>query len=341
MVIRSAPVANKVYLCGGPHSLLQYTYLIGSCSDIGKESAEDRSRGPAFAGWACGRPGRAMSSPWVPYEGGLMPRTTGDFAAGVLDAYRRSDAHQIRLAKSLNESAAKIGSRPTGHPDFADLPLGATACCDAAVVFLDLDEFTARTFWDSPESMVRLAQAVLTQVVEVVVDHGGFVLGLRGDGVFACFGGPGSDPSLDVALALGAAAFALDATENALNNLLIMDGLDPVRLRAGADHGRLDFVCTGCDGASEVNIIGFVANFAAKCEKIANSWELVAGEGLTAHIPNKDLVHSHPASPKRYTRGGLTRSYSFHDIEWRSIAPHAVGVRDDLAGTPVTKVRIR
>ena len=270
-----------------------------------------------------------------------MPRTSADFAAGVIDAYRSSDPRRVMLAKSLRESTAQIGARAMGHPDFAYLPLGGADHCDAAVVFLDLDEFTSRTFWDNPESMVRLARAVLTQVVEVVVDHGGFVLGLRGDGVFACFGGPGSDPRIDVAAALGAASFALDATESALNNLLIMDGLDTVRLRAGADHGRLDFVRTGCDGANEVNIIGFAANFAAKCEKIANSWELVAGEGLSAHILNKGLLRSHPDSPKRYTRRGLTRSYHFYDIAWRSIAPHAVGVRDDLAGTPISRVHIR
>lgn len=270
-----------------------------------------------------------------------MPRTTADFAARVLDAYRSSDPRRMTLAKSLQETAGEIGARAMGHPDFADLPLGASDHCAAAAVFLDLDEFTSRTFWDSPESMVRLARAVLTQIVEVVVDHGGFVLGLRGDGVFACFGGPGSDPSVDVAVALGAAAFALDATENALNNLLIMDGLEPVRLRVGADHGRLDFVRTGCDGASEVNIIGFAANFAAKCEKVANSWELIVGEGLGEHVLNKALLRTHPDSPKRYTRDGLTRSYPFYDIAWRSIAPHAVGVRDDLAGAPVTRVRIR
>lgn len=270
-----------------------------------------------------------------------MPRTTADFAAGVLNAYRSSDPRRTMLAKSLQETGAQIGSRPMGHPDFADLPLGGNDHCEAAVVFLDLDEFTSRTFWDSPESMTRLARAVLTQLVEVIVDHGGFVLGLRGDGVFACFGGPGSDPRIDVAAALGAAAFALDATETALNNMLIMDGLDPVRLRAGADHGRLDFVRTGCEGASEVNVIGFAANFAAKCEKIANSWDLVAGDGLGAHILNKAVLRAHPDSPKRYTRRGLTRSYPFYDIAWRSIAPHAAGVRDDLAGTPITRVRIR
>lgn len=269
-----------------------------------------------------------------------MPRTSADFAAGVLSAYRSLDPRQVVLAKSL-ESQGRIGLRPMGHPEFADLPIGGSGSCEAAVAFLDLDDFTARSFWDSPESMVRLARAVLTQIVEVVVDFGGHVLGLRGDGVFACFGGKTSDPRIDITLALGAAAFALDATENALNNLLELSGLNPVRLRVGADHGRLDFVRTGCEDASEVNVIGFAANFAAKCEKIANSWELVIGEGMGVQIPNEALLRAHPGSPKHYTRNGQTRSYRFYDVAWRPIVPHAVGVPEDLAGAAVSKIRIR
>jgi len=228
-----------------------------------------------------------------------------------------------------------------GHPAFADLPLGASDHCEAAVLFLDLDGFTARTFWDSPESMVDLAQAVLTQLVEVIVENGGHVLGLRGDGVFACFGAPGSDKAVDVSLALGAAAFALDATQGALNQLLALSDLDPVRLRAGADHGRLDFVRTGVAGASEVNVIGFAANFAAKCEKKAKSWEITVGEGLTQLLPTYPFFVEHGHSPKAYTRDYKTRFYKFYDYRWRNTVQYLPGVTERLGGTPTSHIHTR
>lgn len=270
-----------------------------------------------------------------------MP-TREAFARGVLDAYQSyGTVAETSLSKSMRSSAATGRlARPMGHPAYADLPLGASDHCDAAVVFLDLADFTARSFWESPESMVMLAQAVLTQLVEVVHDLGGHPLGLRGDGVFACFGGPDSaTPGVDVAAALGACAFALDATESALNNLLANYGLDPVRLRAGADYGRLDFVQTGIEGASEVNVLGFAANFAAKCEKKANSWELVVGEGLERHVGNKPLLSEHKDSPKTYQHKYQQRIYRYYDVRWRTIAPHAAGAGEDLAGTPSSRVR--
>lgn len=273
-----------------------------------------------------------------------MPADKTAFARGVMDAYRTYSTAETALTKSLRASAAETAgqmARPMGHPAFASLDLNERGHCDAAAAFLDLRSFTARTFWDDPDEVVRLARAVLTQVVEVVDDHGGHVLGPRGDGVFACFGGPDStEPGVDATAALAACAFALDATKNALNSMLAMDGIAPVQLRAGADYGRLDFVRTGIEGASEVNVLGFAANFAAKCEKTALSWEVVAGEGLVAHIPDKTLFDEHDKSPKRYEHNGRVKPYAYYDVRWQHLLPHLQGIREDLAGAPSSRVRI-
>ncbi|SFO57284.1 Adenylate cyclase, class 3 [Geodermatophilus obscurus] len=271
-----------------------------------------------------------------------MPVDRTAFARGVLDAYERKD---ILLGRGLRASAAAETagsmSRPTGHPAFADLGLNERDHCDAAVAFIDLRRFTARTFWDEPDDVARLALAVLTQVVEVIGDHGGHILGLRGDGVFACFGGPDSQvPAVDVAAAVAACAFSLDATENALNNLLRLSGIEPVQLRAGADYGRLDFVRTGTEDANEVNVLGFAPNFASKCEKTALSWEVVVGQGLADLVGNKDLLVQHASSPKRYERAGQVKTYSFYDFRWRNLLPHLQGLRADLAGAPSSRVRV-
>lgn len=270
-----------------------------------------------------------------------MPSTSTGFARGVMDAYSSARLAEVAVTKEVRASAAASASRlarPMGHPEFADLPLGGIGHCDAALVFLDLDEFTARTFWEDPRDVARLAQAVLTQLVEVVVDMGGHPLGLRGDGVFACFGGPGAVPEFSATAAVGACAFALDATENALNNLLKASGIKPVRLRAGADFGRVDFVQTGVEGASEVNPIGFAPNFAAKCEKKAKSWELVVGEGLAALL-NPKLLTEHGDSPKQYQLDYERRDYRFYDVSWRPVVPFTAGVREDLAGAPISRVQ--
>jgi adenylate cyclase len=269
-----------------------------------------------------------------------MAQRSREFGLGVLNRYRQLESvGKIALSAERKRVREQATSFPAmGHPDFQGLGLGETGTCEAASVFIDLEQFTARSFWDSPEEVTRLAQAVLSQVALVVNDYGGYVLGLRGDGLFACFGDSSSQPWVDVAFAMAAGAFALDATENSLNNLLELSGIRPVQLRVGADYGRLDFTRTGTPTASEVNVVGFSANFAAKCEKEALSWEYVVGEKFAEHVRD-DLLQTHDKSPKRYTRDYETRSYRFYKASWRVILSHLDGITESLAGRSSSMVR--
>jgi adenylate cyclase len=201
--------------------------------------------------------------------------------------------------------------------------------------------FTARSFWDSPEQILQVNVAVISELADAVQQHGGYVLGFRGDGVFACFDGGGQLDRRGVAgMAIGAAAWALDAVKNALNHLLELSGIHPVQVRAGVDFGRLDFVRIGSPSGSELNVLGFAANFAAKCEKAALAWEVVAGEALADLLPASDLTH-HKYSPVHYTRDGETRAYHFYDVALGSYLRHIQGVADQLNGHSLSAVGIR
>lgn len=251
------------------------------------------------------------------------------FARGVVDGYRdRSTAAFSAVSKSLRAEGSSVG-----HPDFDTLPLHASGHCPMAISFIDISSFTARSFWEDPGDLVRLSVSVLTQVAFVVEQSGGHVLGLRGDGLMAGWGSLGSDPTVDVLLAAAAASVVLDAGRGALREMLEMDGIEPVQLRAGIDHGDVHFVRTGTRNASEVNVIGFAANFAAKCEKYAHSWEVVVGEGAGSLIDGS-VLRRHPNSPKRYEHQGERRSYAFFDLAWGQLLPSALTAIDQVAGQP-------
>ncbi len=274
-----------------------------------------------------------------------MARNRAEFAESVM---RRINAFEdgnlqkryaLSGAESLQASAATTPS--LGHPAFSDLPLGASGSTDAVAMFLDLRRFTARSFWDPPEQIITVNVAVISELASAVEQHGGHVLGFRGDGVFACFDGDGRlDPRGVAGVAVGAAAWALDAVKNALNGLLEFSGIEPVQVRAGLDYGRLDFVRIGSPIRSEVNVLGFAANFASKCEKAALAWEVVVGESMAALLPDDDLTQ-HEDSPTDYTRAGQTRSYHFFDVALSKYLRHIQGVVDELAGRPLSEVQVR
>ncbi|MEU1171925.1 adenylate/guanylate cyclase domain-containing protein [Streptomyces microflavus] len=262
------------------------------------------------------------------------------FANDVLSRYRKLTSASGLLEKSARSDAfAHAASMPsTGHPHFMHLGLGESGHCYGVSVFIDLVAFTSRTFWEEPEKVLRLNTAVMSQVAEVVQSCGGYILGLRGDGVFACFGDRNvRDPKVSAAFSMAACAFALDAVRNALNQLLEQSGMRPVQIRAGADYGRLDFVRIGSHEASEVNVVGFSANFAAKCEKFAHSWEVVIGEGLADLLPG-DHYDRHKDSPKTYQQSYLTRHYHYHQVKWATYLQHLGGLREGLSGGSVGSI---
>jgi len=275
-----------------------------------------------------------------------MPSGRLEFAESVMGRIRALEHGDLRKSADsrANESliAAAASTPALGHPQFTGLSLGASASTEAVAMFLDLRRFTARSFWEPPEQVLRVNVAVISELAAAIERHGGHVLGFRGDGVFACFDSAGSLDSRGVAgLAVGAAAWALDAVQNALNGLLELSGIEPVQVCAGLDFGRLDFVRIGSpSGASEINVLGFAANFASKCEKAARAWEVVVGETLAGLLPVQDLIR-HADSPTEYSRQGQRRRYHFYNVILSDYLRHIQGVADELAGHSVSDIRVR
>lgn len=267
----------------------------------------------------------------------MVSYTKEQFTRTVAEDYRARQymRHGVSLSASGSVLASADVSTSLGHPAVQQLEVGQRCVLPLTVVFLDLTDFTGRTFWDDPYDVVDLAHAVLSGFIETVSRFGGHALGLRGDGLFAGFGGP---PEFATTLALGACSFALDAVDNGVNSWLDEQRLEHVQARAGVDAGEITFIRTGTAEHSEVNALGFAANFAAKCEKKANSWEVIVGERARNALPDHPYFSAHDDSPKTYTRHGNTRYYRYYDFGWRRALPYLENVPEELLGASSSDV---
>ncbi len=265
-----------------------------------------------------------------------MQYTARSFGDTVLEHF----GERRRLSKGqvfAHEAMETRSGTALGHPDFEDLTIGQKRTTSMTAMFIDLRDFTGRTFWDPQDEVADLADAVLAGFVETVLRHGGYPLGLRGDGLFAGFG-PG-DPQVGASCALAASAFALNAVKENVNPRLEQMGVARVQARAGLDFGQITFVRTGSVGHSEINPVGFAANFASKCEKKALSWEIVTGENLAGLFPDAtQFTKLDP--PKTYTRDHVTKSYHFYDYRWPGTLAHSESLIHELAGSSVSSVTV-
>ncbi|MCU1633708.1 MAG: adenylate/guanylate cyclase protein [Micrococcaceae bacterium] len=258
----------------------------------------------------------------------------GDTVMRDFSVRRRSSG----ILEHSTQASAALETKALGHPEFEDLPVGGRQTASMVAAFIDLTDFTGRSFWDDETEVVDLAHAVLTGFIETVAAFGGYPLGLRGDGLFAGFG-PG-DPQVVSVLALDACAFALDAVENEVNPRLDAHGIARVQARAGLDYGRITFVRSGSRERSEINPLGFAANFAAKCEKKADSWEIVVGQGLAEVLPGDLNFVQHEDSPKTYQRDYKRKEYRFYDYRWRKSLRYIPGAIQQINGKPAASIAI-
>ena len=264
-------------------------------------------------------------------------RSAEQFGDAVMRDYRRRQNYGDRTVVA-SAAGPNLETKSLGHPVYEELEVGQRRAGTLAIVFLDLTDFTGRSFWDDEDQVVDLADAVLGSFIQVVAGFGGFPLGLRGDGLFAGFGPSSSD--VGVLMALSACAFALHAVEEGLNPQLDAAGIERVQARAGVDFGRVTFVRTGSRDNNEVNVIGFAANFAAKCEKLAKSWEIIAGEGAQRALPESPWLVKHAKSPKPFQRNYKVRHYHYYDYRWRPSLPHLPGAMGQIGGHPTAQISI-
>src|SRR4051794_36212738 len=107
--------------------------------------------------------------------------SSAEFAHTVMRDLDLRQRRDIALSKSMQASAIPVPvleSKALGHPDFEDLPIGDRRTVPITAVFLDLSDFTGRSFWDDIGDVANLAHAVLSGFVETVLRFGGFPLGL-------------------------------------------------------------------------------------------------------------------------------------------------------------------
>ncbi|MDG5768554.1 adenylate/guanylate cyclase domain-containing protein [Mycolicibacterium fortuitum] len=259
------------------------------------------------------------------------------FGDAVMNDYRRR--RELGGRSVVASAGPTLETKALGHPAFEELEVGERRSSSLAVGFLDLTDFTGRSFWDDETEVVDLADAVLSGFVKIVSSAGGYPMGLRGDGLFMGFGP--ANPNVDTVMALSACAFGLQAIQDGLNPKLKAAGIEPVKARAGVDYGRLTFVRSGSRDHNEVNVIGFPANFAAKCEKKANSWEIVAGEGLQQVLSDSAMLVEHKDSPKRYQRDYEVRYYRFYDYLWRKSLPYIPSAFAQIGGHSTAQISIK
>jgi adenylate cyclase len=151
-----------------------------------------------------------------------------------------------------------------------DLRLGGSRDV-GTVMFTDLRGFTAFSEATAPQRVIELLNQYFGEMIDAIFEHGGTLVGYRGDGVLAVFGAPiPFDDHADRALA--AAREMLEARLPRFNRWLAENGLgDGFAMGVGLSSGHFMSGNVGSARQLEYTVHGDTVNTAARVETLTKT----------------------------------------------------------------------
>ena len=186
-----------------------------------------------------------------------------------------------QIRDRLNVAAGRI------VPTESDLSISTGRRISAAVLFLDICQFSSRRSESEDEQKLLLAilNLFFSELVKIAEDYSGTVEKNTGDGLMAYFDDSSTDSNgSHRAVACALTMFA--AAENLLNPLLVQSGIPRIDFRICIDHGNITIAKMGAARRfSSIVAIGTTANIASKMLSVASANQLLLGANAKKALP--------------------------------------------------------
>jgi class 3 adenylate cyclase len=184
----------------------------------------------------------------------------------------------------------------------------------ATALFVDLVGFTAMSDRLEPEILLRIINGYYQCVSEAVDEHRGHVGSFVGDGIVAYFGAIRPNPwQCDDAVH---AALAMRASIRAYNAELVREGLPPIAIGIGIDHGPGLAGLLGSHARREYAFIGRPVNLAARLQALTRTYgvDILVSAVLRAELDPGFILTPMPAAAVK----GFAEPVLTYAVEGRS-----------------------
>ena len=147
---------------------------------------------------------------------------------------------------------------------------------EVTILLADLRGYTAMGSTHEGETLIRVLDAFLATMSEVVLAHGGCVDKFMGDAIMAVFGAP--EPCEDHVRQALACAAAMQIAMDGLNETNLARGLPGIFCGVGVNTGRVMCGWLGSPRHREYCVVGDAVNLASRIESLSLRGQVLIGE---------------------------------------------------------------
>ena len=195
----------------------------------------------------------------VPF-GALVASAVGCLAVYyVLTAVERERVRDLFARFVPEQVVGEVLARTDG-----DLRLGGVRM-EATVLFSDIRGFTTFAEQLPAEDVIEILNRYLSEMSDAILAHGGTLVSYIGDGIMAVFGAPIEQPD-HADRALAAACEMLNVRLPRVNEWLVDQGREPLRMGIGLNSGAVMSGNVGHERRLEYTTIGDTTNTASRLE---------------------------------------------------------------------------
>ena len=147
------------------------------------------------------------------------------------------------------------------------------------IMYADLVGSTKMSMTLPPDKLVTIIRAFSYEMSSVIESYDGYVLKYVGDAVIAFFP-PGLNKYLTYDKAVRCGKSMITVIQDGINPILSKDDYPELRIKIGIDEGENVVVQYGYDNSSQIDILGYTMNVAAKITSLTGPNKVSVGDNV-------------------------------------------------------------
>lgn len=229
--------------------------------------------------------------------------------------------------KSLKSNLKKCSIRSSNRvreitkgltmPAPSRVPIGSGKSMVAAIMFFDLEDFSARSAKMGNENTLFTLNIIIPQIIRIVKHWNGEIEKNTGDGVMVIIGTETRNHYMIARDAIEIAMTIRYAMLDSINPMLESKGIQGFNFKIGIDMDSVLIANIGIINNSLMTVVGGAANRASKLQELAASNKILIGNNLFKNLNSKvqQFCREEKHSSWNWSHTGTRTQYRFFEFE--------------------------